>query len=383
MEFSTKAIHEGEEPDTGSGNGDVISPIHLSTTFARKDPQIPTHGFEYTRTGNPTRLALEKKLASLENAKYGLMFSSGLASETTMFLSLLQTGDHVIASDDLYGGTERLLRSVVSKLGITYEMRDLSKESSLDHIPEKTRMIYFETPSNPLLRIIDIQKVSGIAREHNLITAVDNTFATPYFQNPLDMGADLVIHSTTKYIGGHSDTLGGAVITKNKDIYDKVKFNQNSIGAVMSPFDSYLTMRGIKTLAVRMKEHEKNASAVISFLRESSKVSKIHYPGLKDHDGHDVARKQMRGYGAMLSFRLKTDISGSKRFVGNLKYISLAESLGGVESLIEIPSLMTHAGIPREIREKTGVTDDLIRLSVGIEDSRDLIQDLSYALGKV
>ena len=383
MNFSTKSIHIGEEPDTVNGVGEVVSSIYLSTTFARKDAEKPTKGYEYTRSGNPTRMALENKIASLENAKYGLMFSSGLAAETTLFLSLLKTGDHIIASDDLYGGTERLFRAVLPGLGITHELRDLTVPLLPESIPEKTKMIYFETPSNPLLRIIDIEKSSKAAKKKGAIVAVDNTFATPYFQNPLQLGADVVVHSTTKYINGHSDSLGGTLITNTQDIFNKLKFDQNAMGAVMSPFDSYLTMRGIKTLAVRMKEHEKNAVEIVSYLRDSKKVRKIYYPGLEDHENHEVARKQMKGFGGMISFRLHTDNEGVKRFVGSLKYISLAESLGGVESLIEIPSMMTHSGIPRETRERNGITDDLIRLSVGIEDADDLIEDLSRALDKV
>ncbi len=383
MKFSTRSIHVGEEPDTINGVGDVVSSIHLSTTFARKEPGKPTKGYEYTRSGNPTRIALENKIASLENARHGLMFSSGLAAETTLFLSLLKTGDHIIASDDLYGGTERLLRTVLSGLGITYELRDLTKTFPLESVPDNTRMIYLETPSNPLLRIVDIEETSKNAKKLGIIVAVDNTFATPYFQSPLQLGADVVVHSTTKYINGHSDSLGGALITNTPDILDKLKFNQNAMGAVMSPFDSYLTMRGIKTLAVRMKEHERNASEIVSYLKDSRKVRKLYYPGLEEHENHDIARKQMRGYGGMLSLRLDTDNEGVKRFVRSLKYISLAESLGGVESLIEIPSLMTHSGIPREIRERHGISDDLIRLSVGIEDGDDLIEDVSIALEKV
>ena len=383
MKFSTRSIHVGEEPDTINGVGDVVSSIHLSTTFARKEPGKPTKGYEYTRSGNPTRIALENKIASLENARHGLMFSSGLAAETTLFLSLLKTGDHIIASDDLYGGTERLLRTVLSGLGITHELRDLTKTFPLESVPDNTRMIYLETPSNPLLRIVDIEETSKNAKKLGIIVAVDNTFATPYFQSPLQLGADVVVHSTTKYINGHSDSLGGALITNTPDILDKLKFNQNAMGAVMSPFDSYLTMRGIKTLAVRMKEHERNASEIVSYLKDSRKVRKLYYPGLAEHENHDIARKQMRGYGGMLSFRLDTDNEGVKRFVRSLKYISLAESLGGVESLIEIPSLMTHSGIPREIRERHGISDDLIRLSVGIEDGDDLIEDVSIALEKV
>ncbi len=383
MRISTKSIHVGEEPDTESGYGDVVSTIHLSTTFARKDPLHPTKGYEYTRSGNPTRDALERKIASIENGKYGLMFSSGLAAETNMFLSLFRQGDHIIASDDLYGGTERLLRKVLSNVGISYELRDLTKSSSLEGIPGNTRLIYLETPSNPLLRIIDIKGISKISREHGLLTAVDNTFATPYFQNPLDLGADIVVHSTTKYINGHSDSLGGALIANNDELYEKLKFNQNAIGAVMSPFDSYLVMRGLKTLSVRMREHESNAEKVVSLLKGSHKVKKVYYPGLVEHENHDVASRQMKGYGGMISFKLDADIEGVKRFAGNLNYISLAESLGGVESLMEVPSLMTHAGVPKEIREKYGVTDDLIRLSVGIEDPEDLIEDISSALERV
>ena len=383
MKFSTKSIHVGEEPDTINGVGDVVSSIHLSTTFARKEAGKPTKGYEYTRSGNPTRMALENKIASLENAKYGLVFSAGLAAETTLFLSLLKTEDHIIASDDLYGGTERLFRTVLSGLGITYELRDLTETVPLESMPNNTKMIYFETPSNPLLRIVDIEEVSRAAKKNGIIVAVDNTFATPYFQNPLQLGADVVVHSTTKYINGHSDSLGGALITNTPDIFDKLKFNQNAMGAVMSPFDSYLTMRGIKTLAVRMKVHERNATEIVSYLKDSKKVRKLYYPGLEEHENHDIARKQMSGYGGMLSFRLNTDNDGVNRFVRSLKYISLAESLGGVESLIEVPSLMTHSGIPREIRERHGITDDLMRLSVGIEDSDDLIEDVSIALEKV
>ncbi len=383
MRISTKSIHVGEEPDTDKGYGDVVSTIHLSTTFARKDPLNPTKGYEYTRSGNPTRHSLERKIASVENGKHGLMFSSGLAAETTMFLSLVRQGDHIIASDDLYGGTERLLRRVLANAGITYELRDLTKTSSLNIIPSNTKLIYLESPSNPLLRIIDIKETSKISREHGIPTAVDNTFATPYFQNPLDLGADIVIHSTTKYINGHSDSLGGALIVNSDELHEKLKFNQNAIGAVMSPFDSYLVMRGLKTLSVRMREHERNAKEVVSLLRGSSKVGKVYYPGLEEHENHSVASRQMKGYGGMVSFKLKTDTDGVKRFAGSLKYISLAESLGGVESLMEVPSQMTHAGVPKEVRERYGVTDDLIRLSVGIEDTEDLIDDLSNALEKV
>ncbi|MCL4331906.1 MAG: aminotransferase class I/II-fold pyridoxal phosphate-dependent enzyme [Candidatus Thermoplasmatota archaeon] len=383
MKFSTRSIHVGEEPDIVNGTGDVVREIHLSTTFARKDPLEPTRGYEYTRTGNPTRQALEEKIASLEGGKHGLAFSSGLSAETVLFLSLLSPGDHVIASEDLYGGTERLLRTLVSRIGITYEMRDLSDASSLGSIPPNTKMVYFETPSNPLLRIIDIAEVSRIAKEHGSISVVDNTFASPYFQNPLEMGADVVVHSMTKYINGHSDSLGGALVTSNDDLYEGLKFNQNAIGAVMSPFDSYLTMRGLKTLSVRMDKHRENAEKLVRFLQGHEKIGTVYYPGLESHRNHAIASRQMRGYGGMISFTIDTDNAGIRNFASSTRYFALAESLGGVESLMEIPSLMTHAGIPREIRKKTGISDNLVRISVGIEDYDDLQEDLDHALGKV
>ncbi len=380
MKFSTRSIHTGEEPDLARGIGDVVVPIHLSTTFARNDPEKPTRGFEYTRSGNPTRLALEKKIASVENARHGLVFSSGLAAETTTFLALLKSGDHIIASDDLYGGTERLLRRVLSETGITYEMRDLTGTEPLKDIPERTRMVYFETPSNPLLRIVDIKEVSTQARDEGLLIVVDNTFATPYFQNPLDLGADVVIHSTTKYINGHSDSLGGAVVTNDVDHYEQLKFYQNATGAVLSPFDSFLTMRGLKTLSVRMKEHEKNAAEIANFLKSHRMIERVFYPGLPEHQGHEIAARQMRGFGGMLSFTIRSDADGVRRFLSHLNYIALAESLGGVESLIEVPALMTHAGLPESVRQAHGITDSLIRLSVGIEDVEDLIWDIDQAL---
>jgi cystathionine gamma-lyase len=380
MRFSTKAIHVGEEPDY-EGNGEVVSPIHLSTTFARKDPEIPTKGYEYTRTGNPTRETLEKKLAALENGKHALAFSSGLAAETTLLLSVLKKGDSILASDDLYGGTRRIFNSVIGKFGVSFKTADMTEEGIEKFISGDTRVVWIETPSNPLLKVIDIGKVARICRENDLILVVDNTFASPYFQNPLKLGADVVLHSTTKYINGHSDSLGGAIITSSEELYEKVKFNQNAVGAVLSPFDSYLVMRGLKTLEVRMERHESNAKTIASYLSDHGNVESVLYPGLSSNRFHTIARRQMTGFGGMLSFYLKGGREDVRNFLSRLNYFSLAESLGGVESLIEVPYHMTHASIPEQERRRLGVTDNLIRVSVGIENIEDLIEDLQRALG--
>ncbi len=382
MKFSTKAIHTGEEPNYEI-NGEVVSPIHLSTTFARRDPEVPTKGYEYTRTSNPTREALEKKLASLEEARFGLAFASGLAAETSLLLSLLKKGDMILASDDLYGGTRRIFESVIKKFGVEYRTVDLTSEVSLESLEPEPRLIWIETPSNPLLKIIDIASLSRKAHKIGSMLVVDNTFATPYFQNPLKFGCDVVIHSTTKYVSGHSDTLGGATVTNNEELFEKLKFHQNAVGAVLSPFDSYMTMRGIKTLSIRMREHEKNAIRIAEYLTNRSEVERVYYPGLEDHFNHEVAKRQMKGYGGIVSFTLNLNKEKIRRFLRNLRYIALGESLGGVESLIEIPSLMTHASIPKNIRDLMGVTDNLIRLSVGIEDIDDLIEDLENAFGGI
>ncbi|MCL4333820.1 MAG: PLP-dependent aspartate aminotransferase family protein [Candidatus Thermoplasmatota archaeon] len=382
MKFSTKAIHTGEEPNYEI-NGEVVSPIHLSTTFARRDPEVPAKGYEYTRTSNPTREALEKKLASLEEARFGLAFASGLAAETSLLLSLLKKGDMILASDDLYGGTRRIFESVIKKFGVEYRTVDLTSEVSLESLEPEPRLIWIETPSNPLLKIIDIASLSRKAHKIGSMLVVDNTFATPYFQNPLKFGCDVVIHSTTKYVSGHSDTLGGATVTNNEELFEKLKFHQNAVGAVLSPFDSYMTMRGIKTLSIRMREHEKNAIRIAEYLTNRSEVERVYYPGLEDHFNHEVAKRQMKGYGGIVSFTLNLNKEKIRRFLRNLRYIALGESLGGVESLIEIPSLMTHASIPKNIRDLMGVTDNLIRLSVGIEDIDDLIEDLENAFGGI
>jgi len=380
--FATNAIHIGEEPDFRDGaTGDVVVPIHLSTTFARKKIEEPTAGYEYTRSLNPTRKALESKLASLENSKFALAFSSGLAAESTVILALLKSGDHIVASDDLYGGTKRLFNKIFSNYGI--EISYINAENPVDlkkAFRPNTRMIWLESPSNPLLKLTDIKAVSDITRDEGLILVVDNTFLSPYFQNPLDLGADIVLHSSTKYIGGHSDVLGGAVMVSDQGLYEKLQYHQNAVGAVLSPFDSYLTIRGIKTLELRMQRHEKNALQIGEFLENHPKVTKVIYPGLISHPQYELAKKQTRGSGGVISFEIKGELSDAQRFLESLHLFALAESLGGVESLIEVPALMTHASIPKESREAIGIKDTLIRLSVGVEDSKDLIQDLKQAL---
>ena len=376
MRFPTRAIHVGEEPESMQ-HGDVVSPIHLSTTFAKRSIREVEEGYVYSRSGNPTRESLERKLAALENAKYGLAFSSGLAAESTILLALLRKGDHVIAFDDLYGGTKRLFNQVMERFGIEFTYVDAREPENVRRaIRENTKMVWLETPTNPLLKLADIRAISEIAHERGLIVVVDNTFASPYFQNPLDLGADIVLHSVTKYLGGHSDVVGGAVMVNDDELYEKLKFHQNAVGAILSPFDSWLVMRGIKTLAVRMERHEKNAMKIARYLEEHPLVERVYYPGLPSHPQHELAKRQMRGFGGMLSFELKGGLEDAVRFVESLKIFALAESLGGVESLIELPALMTHASVPKEEREKVGIRDSLIRVSVGIEDVEDLIEDL-------
>lgn len=381
--FSTRAIHNGEEPDFREGaSGDVAVPIHLATTFARLKASNPTAGYEYTRSLNPTRKALEEKLAALDGSRYGLAFSSGLAAASTVIISLLKAGDNVIGFDDLYGGTRRLLSNVFINFGITVSYVDATIPENIEKaIKPETRLIWIETPTNPLLKIADIRAIAQIAKRHGLILVVDNTFLSPYFQKPLSLGADVVVYSTTKYIGGHSDALGGSVVTNDEDIYQKISYNQNAVGAVLSPFDSYLTLRGAKTLAIRMEQHQKNAIALAEYLQKSAKVKRVLYPGLKTHPHHEVATAQTTGFGGVLSFELDGTLADAESFLSRLKLFSTAESLGGVESLAEIPSIMTHASVPKEVREKNGITDTLIRLSVGIEDTADLIADIKGALG--
>ena len=380
MNFSTKAIHCGEEPNLKEGGcGDIVTPIHLASTFARAEIDKPTGGYEYARTGNPTRRALERRLAELEGAKYGLAFASGLAAETTLALALLKNGDHVIVFEDLYGGTRRLFDRTLANFGLEFSYVDATKPENVESsIKNNTKLIWLETPTNPLLKLCNIATISKIAKEHTLITAVDNTFASPYLQNPLNLGAELVVHSTTKYLGGHSDVVGGAILLSNDELYAKLKFNQNAIGAVPSPFDCFLVLRGTKTLALRMDRHNYNALKLAEYLSTHQLVEKVNYPGLKTHPQHELAKKQMTGFGGMLSFYLKEKVS-PKSFLGKLKIIALAESLGGVESLVNQPASMTHASITQAERNRIGITDNLLRLSVGIEDVEDLKADLEHA----
>ena len=381
-EFDTRAIHAGEKPDFREGaTGDVVVPIHLSTTFAREKVEEPTAGYEYTRSLNPTRKALEDKLAALENAQYALAFSSGLAAETSILLALLRAGDHIIASDDLYGGTKRLFNRIFSEYNIEVSYVDTVDATNVEKsIRPNTKIVWLESPTNPLLKLSDIAAIGAITKKHKIVLAVDNTFLSPYFQAPLDLGADIVLHSSTKYIGGHSDVLGGSVMLSDPDLYQKLQYHQNAVGAVLSPFDSYLTIRGIKTLGLRMQRHEENALLIGEFLENHPNVTKVIYPGLKSHPQYDLAKRQTRGSGGIISFEIKGDLEDAKRFLESLELFALAESLGGVESLIELPALMTHASVAKEEREKIGITDTLIRLSVGVENAKDLTTDLEKAL---
>ena len=380
--FSTRAIHNGEEPDFRDGaSGDVAVPIHLATTFARLRADSPTAGYEYTRSLNPTRKALEEKLAALDGAKYGLAFSSGLAAASTVIISLLKAGDNVIGFDDLYGGTRRLLSNVFVNFDISATYVDATKPENIENaITPKSKLIWIESPTNPLMKLADIKAITQIAHKHGLILVVDNTFLSPYFQRPLDLGADIVVYSTTKYIGGHSDVLGGYVVLNNDDFYKKLAYNQNAVGAVLSPFDSYLTLRGAKTLAVRMQQHQKNALALAEFLESSPKVKRVNFPLLKSHPQHELAQRQTSGSSGIFSFELVGTLDDAQNFLSKLKLFATAESLGGVESLIEIPAIMTHASVPKEVREQNGISDTLIRVSAGIEDTEDLVEDFRRAL---
>ena len=377
MEFETKAIHAGQEADKTTGA--TIVPIYQTSTYTQES--LGKHkGYEYSRTGNPTRTSLEEALAALENGKFGLCFASGLAATSTVLLTL-QAGDEVVAGDDLYGGTSRLFNKVFSNFNIKFTFVDGRDPKNFEAvITDKTKLIWLETPTNPMLRLCDIKAVSEIAKKKKVLLAVDNTFASPYFQKPLDLGADIVVHSTTKYLGGHSDVVGGTVITKDNDLNEKIKFFQNAAGAIPGPFDSWLVLRGIKTLAVRMRKHEENAIQIAEFLEKNPKVKTVNYPGLKSHPQHELAKKQMSGFGGMISFDVGSrDIA--KKVVESTKLFALAESLGGVESLIGHPVTMTHAAVAPDVRAKLGITDGLIRISVGIENINDLIGDLKQALG--
>lgn len=377
MKFSTRAIHAGQEPDPSTGA--VMTPIFQTSTYAQAG--LGEHkGFEYSRTQNPTRSALEACIASLEEGQYGLAFASGMAAESAV-LSLLSAGDHLVACDDLYGGSYRIFERVMRRYEVETSYVAADNAAAYERaIRPNTKMIWLETPTNPLLNLADIAAIADIAHRHQLLLVVDNTFASPYFQQPLKLGADIVVHSTTKYINGHSDVIGGALVTSNEEAYQAIKFYQNAAGAVPSPFDSWLTLRGIKTLAVRMRQHEENALAVARFLGEHPRVEKVYYPGLPTHPGHELAKRQMSGFGGMVSFQFKGSYDDVDTVVRRFKVFALAESLGGVESLVCHPATMTHGSIPREIREARGLTDTLLRLSIGIEDSEDLLADLEQAL---
>jgi len=379
MKFETKAIHAGQEPDPGTGA--VIVPVYQTSTY-RQEAVGKHKGYEYSRTGNPTRHALETALAALEGGRFGLAFASGVAATSAVF-NLLQKGDHVVAGDDLYGGTYRLLEKVFKKWGLEVDYASIDEPHSFDKaIRKNTKLIWIETPTNPLLKIVDIKKISRLTRKRRILLAVDNTFASPYFQKPLSNGADLVVHSTTKYIGGHSDLVGGAIVVNEPKIYSELKFHQNAAGAIPGPWDCWLALRGLKTLAVRMRAHEENAIHLAHFLSNHRKVERVYYPGLKGSLGNAVARDQMTGFGGMISLELKGGFPAVQKFLSRLKIFSLAESLGGVESLVSYPAGMTHASIPREERLKRGIKDNLVRLSVGIEEKSDLKDDLAGALKK-
>lgn len=362
---------------------DVVSPIHLSTT--NYWIQIDQPGkYEYIRSENPTRSALECQLAELENATFALAFASGLAAETALLMAVLKSNDHIIGYDDLYGGTKRLFNSVFDSFGITADYIDVTDESSLvSAIKPNTRLIWLESPTNPLMKLADIKAISDIAKKHNLLVVVDNTFLTPYLQNPLDLGADIVVHSGTKYFGGHSDVLNGAIMVNDNTLFQKLKHIQMSTGGVLSPFDAYLVMRGLKTLPIRMKAHGHNAMALAVYLEKHPKVKRVLYPGLPSFPQYELAKSQARGFGGMISFEVHGDTSSVKKLLGSLKLFILAESLGGVESLIEHPTTMTHASMSKEEQDHAGITESLIRVSVGLEHIDDLIEDMAQGLAKI
>ncbi|MDD8018703.1 MAG: cystathionine gamma-synthase [Bacteroidota bacterium] len=379
MKFSTKAVHAGQSPDPSTGA--VMTPVFLTSTYVQEE--LGKHkGYEYSRVSNPTRTALEKNIAALENANEGMAFASGMAAIDSIF-RMLNPGDHIIVSNDVYGGTYRIAKMVLENYGLQF---DFVNTTILDNVinarKPNTKMIFVETPTNPTMAITDLKAIAKFAKSFKLISVVDNTFATPYLQQPIDFGIDVVMHSVTKYLNGHSDMLGGFVATNNKDIAERLRFFQKAIGAIMSPFDAWLCLRGTKTLAVRMRQHCESAIIIAEWLTHQEKIEKVNYPGLKKHPQHALAKKQMRGFGGMISFDLGS-LANAKRFLKNVKLCSLAESLGGVETLISHPASMTHASVPKADRIANGVTDGLVRISVGIEDVEDIIEDLKQALAKI
>jgi cystathionine beta-lyase/cystathionine gamma-synthase len=376
--FATRAIHVGQDPDPATGA--VIVPIYQTSTYAQSEVGVHK-GYDYSRTANPTRAALESCLASLDGGRFGLAFASGMAAEDTV-LHLLEAGDHVIASDDVYGGTFRLFHRVLERAGLRFTFIDATRmQSVVDAIQERTRLIWLESPTNPLMKLIDIAAVSAAAHQRGVLVCVDNTFASPYCQRPLELGADLVHYSTTKYLGGHSDVVGGALVTSDDELSQRLKFLQNAVGGVPGPFDSWLVLRGLKTLALRMRQHSANALQMACFLEQHPTVKGVYYPGLASHPQHELAKRQMLGgFGGMLSFEVRGGVVAAREVARRTRLFTLAESLGGVESLIELPALMTHASLPLERRAEIGIDDGLIRLSVGIEEGDDLVADLSQAL---
>lgn len=379
MKFETKVIHVGGEPDPTTGA--IMPPIYQTSTYVQSSPGMHK-GYEYTRSHNPTRSRLEECLASIENAKHCLVTASGL-SASTLIMHMLPKGSKVFCGDDVYGGTYRLFSKVFPDIH-QYQFVDTTDLTKLEAKinAEKPALIWIETPTNPLLKISDIAAVAKMAKKVGALTVVDNTFMSPFFQNPLDHGADIVLHSMTKFINGHSDVVGGAMMMNSQDLRDKLFYLQNAIGPAQSPFDSWLVLRGIKTLAIRMKAHAENAQRIAEYLEKHPKVERVVYPGLKSHPQHELGKKQMKGAGGMITFFIKGGIDESRRFLENVKLFALAESLGGVESLVDHPAIMTHASIPKEVREELGIMDNLVRLSVGIEDCEDLMKDLDYAFSK-
>ncbi|MCB0379051.1 MAG: cystathionine gamma-synthase [Bdellovibrionales bacterium] len=378
MGFATRAIHAGQSPDPTTGA--IMTPLYLTSTFVQSSPGVHK-GYEYSRTSNPTRKAYEDCLASLESGEFGFSFASGCAASTTV-MHLLKAGDHVIASDDMYGGSFRLFDKVIRNNGIEFSFVDLTNIENLKKaITDKTKMVWIETPTNPMLKLVDIKAAVDAVSSKNILTVVDNTFMSPYFQRPLELGADITLHSTTKFINGHSDIVGGAVVVRDKALAEKLAFLSNSMGGIGAPFDAFMCMRSLKTLPVRMEAHQKNASEIARFLEDHPAVEKVLYPGLPSHPQHELAKKQMSGFGGMITFYLSGGLDAARSMLEKVQVFSLAESLGGVESLIEHPAIMTHASVPAETRKQLGIDDGLVRLSVGIEDLEDLVADLKQALG--
>jgi cystathionine gamma-lyase len=381
-DIATRVIHAGQEPDPSTGA--IMTPIYATSTYVQESPG-KHKGYDYSRSINPTRSAYERCIADLESGTRGFAFASGMAAMATL-LDALESGSHIVASDDLYGGTFRLFERVRRhSANLDFTFVDLTDAKNLEREMRKnTRMVWIETPSNPLLKLIDLREIAKIARAHNALSISDNTFASPWLQRPIEFGFDIVVHSATKYLSGHSDMVGGAVVVgENKELADKIAFLQNAVGAIAGPFDSFLALRGLKTLALRMERHCSNALEIARWLQDEPQVKSVSYPGLKSHPQHDLAREQMRAFGGMITIVLKTDLAGTRRFLENTHLFALAESLGGVESLINHPALMTHGSIPPEKREQLGISDSLVRLSVGVEDVRDLIDDLSEAFGAI